>query len=267
MPKFQDLTGKTFGYLTAIKLLPKNKSGKNRWLCRCKCGKYATPTTHRLLSGFTVSCGCIRHEASHETYTHGKSNTRIYKIWCGIKKRCLNKNDSSYERYGALGISICNEWLHNFESFYEWSISNGYNDELTIDRIDNSKGYSPSNCRWATLDEQARNKRRTIYITNEGNTKPLSEWCLKYNYPYKKALQRYHMYKKRGSDNITIEMLFNPENLNCRKIKQYSLSGDIVHEWDSISDAGKSGYSKTGIHKCLSGQFRTSGGFQWKYAD
>lgn len=102
--------------------------------------------------------------------THDMSNTRIYQIWKGMKRRCLNPNAPKYEYYGGKGISICGEWLgeHGFENFYKWSIENGYSDELTIDRIDESKDYSPSNCQWITKYENCikaiKKPRKPKYI-------------------------------------------------------------------------------------------------------
>ena len=88
-----------------------------------------------------------------------KSNTRLYGIWRGIKRRCLNPNYHHFKNYGGRGITVCDEWLESFKSFYDWAMSNGYQDDLSIDRIDNDKGYDPSNCRWVTMAEQNKNKR------------------------------------------------------------------------------------------------------------
>lgn len=94
----------------------------------------------------------------------GLSNTRLYRIWCGMRNRCYNQNQKNYPLYGGRGIQVCQEWLDGFEAFYSWAITHGYRDGLTIDRKDNSKGYEPDNCRWVTQAEQIKNRR------------PVEEW-------------------------------------------------------------------------------------------
>lgn len=133
---------------------------------------------------------------------HNKCNTRLYSIWASMKTRCYNSNHEAYARYGGRGIVVCDEWRNDFMSFYNWALSHGYNDTLTIDRIDNNKGYEPNNCRWATRKQQARNLRNNKNITINGETRCLTEWCnilglnyytvwerLNYGWSVKKALE------------------------------------------------------------------------------
>lgn len=112
---------------------------------------------------------------------HGMSGTRIYSCWTDIKRRCYNPKNKRFSRYGGRGISVCEEWRDSFKSFYDWSIKNGYNDSLTIDRIDINKGYSPDNCRWVSAFEQQSNTSRSHYITINGVTKTISQWAREYN--------------------------------------------------------------------------------------
>lgn len=172
--KLSDLTGKKFGRLTVVKRV-ENKGHETMWLCRCDCGNQKNITAGNLKSHKTKSCGCIRKEIPNGT-RHSYSNTRIYNLWGCMIQRCHNPKNPKYVKYGARGIIVCDEWKNDFENFRRWSFANGYNDNLTIDRIDVNGNYEPSNCRWTTIKEQANNTRRNHYITYKGETKTLKQW-------------------------------------------------------------------------------------------
>lgn len=123
---------------------------------------------------------------------HGKGNTRLYSIWCGMKSRCANKN---LKYYGGKGIKVCNQWLNSFETFYDWAIDNGYRENLTIDRIDNNGNYEPSNCRWADNKQQSINRTSNIFYEYKGKRLSIIEWAELYNIPYKLLHQRLRTYK------------------------------------------------------------------------
>lgn len=108
---------------------------------------------------------------------HGMKDTRLYKKWCSMRARCKYPNNKKYNHYGGKGIRVCDEWDNSFIAFYKWAIATGYKDGLTIDRIDNNKGYCPENCRWATTAEQNRNYSRNRKITYNGVTKCLADWA------------------------------------------------------------------------------------------
>lgn len=176
--KLDDLTGKRFGRLVVISKSDKNNGGKTYWNCVCDCGNKCVVYANKLKSGETKSCGCIRKERLRNmTKTHGQRQTRIYGIYTNMKSRCNNKNMSEYHCYGGRGIKICEEWSgeSGFENFYRWSMANGYNETLSIDRIDNNKDYSPENCRWATRIQQARNKNNNHKVLCNGKEYCISE--------------------------------------------------------------------------------------------
>lgn len=165
MSKKIDLTGKRFGRLIVIKESEKTY-GQVMWLCKCDCGKTKSINGNSLRRGISTSCGCYRLEQSNVAcHKHGLSNTRLHKIWRDMISRCYSVGDYHGEWYREKGIIICDEWKENFQAFYDWSVANGYSDKLTIDRIDNDKGYSPDNCRWITILEQCHN--RGIFKNNK----------------------------------------------------------------------------------------------------
>lgn len=153
-----DLTGQKFGRLLVIKQTHIDNRSGTFWICKCDCGNVVTVRRDALTSGGTQSCGCLNIEISS---SHKKSHTRLYSIFAGMKGRCYNPNNTNYKHYGQRGICICKEWLNNFTAFYEWSVNNGYSDDLSIDRIDVNGNYEPSNCRWADAVTQANNKRNS----------------------------------------------------------------------------------------------------------
>lgn len=182
----KDLIGQRFGKLVVIKKDNDSTTRHPKWLCQCDCGQIKSIHASALVGGLTRSCGCLRRETMD-------SKTRLYQIWKQIRQRAL-KHTSKSEHYFDRGIVMCDEWANNFKSFKEWSLANGYNDNLSIDRIDNSKGYSPNNCRWTTAKVQANNRSNNTYITINGETMSLSSWCDKLGVNRKTAssYRRYH---------------------------------------------------------------------------
>jgi len=202
-----DLTGRRFGRLSVIGVDDRGTRKTYFW-CKCDCGTVKSIRGDGLLSGSIVSCGCkkreqdrINLEANHK---HKMSHTRPYEIWQGMKGRCYNPHDTRYDRYGGRGITVCDEWKEDFAKFYEWALNNGYSENLTIDRIDNDKGYFPENCRWVDQETQARNRASNVRIKIGNATKTLTEWCEIFELDYKTVFARY-----RRNGFIGINELFN----------------------------------------------------------
>lgn len=143
----------------------------------CKCGVVKNVRPYQLRAGKSKGCGCEgNHTKTQFVRTHGKTNTRIYRIYCGMKERCYSKNNKDYQKYGGRGITICDEWLNDFETFYEWAQSNGYSDDYSIDRIDNNESYKPSNCRWTDAKKQSNNRRSSIFLEFKNQKYTITEW-------------------------------------------------------------------------------------------
>ena len=157
MPPFKDLTGLRFGRLTVLERATNNKRNGICYLCICDCGRKKIVDVCHLRNGLTTSCGCFHKERARKANTtHSGSKTRLYQTWCNMKARCYRQGSTDYRRYGGRGITICDEWRDNFAAFQEWALSHGYDDNLTIDRIDVDKGYCPENCQWLSRSENSK---------------------------------------------------------------------------------------------------------------
>lgn len=178
MGTFIDLTGQRFGKITVIERAPDFGSGRSRqtmWLCKCDCGKIISVRSHALRGGHTQSCGCL--VAENHQVIHGLSHSRICRIFRAMKQRCYNPKANAYKDYGGRGITICDAWLDSFPAFYEWASTHGYQDNLSIDRIDVNGPYSPENCRWVNQQTQCANKRETIRLEHNGEIHTIEEWA------------------------------------------------------------------------------------------
>lgn len=176
-----DMTGLQIGRWRVIKQAPSDKRGQAMWVCQCACSNNTISVVRGadLRSGKSLSCGCLHNELlSDIRSTHKKTGTRLYVIWKNMRQRCYNSNHPAYKNYGGRGVSVCQEW-NSFDVFGKWALENGYNDSLSIDRIDCDGDYNPQNCRWADNSVQSNNRRCNHYITIGDDTLSLSEWCKK----------------------------------------------------------------------------------------
>ena len=166
---YKNIKGERYGRLEVIEHIG-TRRGKALWKCKCDCGNYADVTGDSLRQGKTKSCGCLgddnrrkittrnRYGATKHNQCKEGKKSRIYRIYDAMHQRCYNEKNGAYKHYGGRGIVICDEWKNNFESFFQWSLKNGYSDDLSIDRIDNDGNYEPSNCRWADMTLQGLNR-------------------------------------------------------------------------------------------------------------
>lgn len=168
-----DLRGQRFGKLEVLSF-SHIEHGNTCFKCKCDCGNYTIVPSARLVNGSTRSCGCL---LGQHMVKHGDSRTRLYGIWNGMKSRCYYPKNNRYHRYGARGITVCDEWKDDFAAFRDWALDNGYRDDLTIDRIDNDKGYYPDNCRWVTLKKQANNSPKNRKLAYMGKEQTISQWA------------------------------------------------------------------------------------------
>lgn len=193
MKGFVDLTGERHGRWTIVEYAGKKKryDGRNNytWRCRCDCGNEKVLTTH--LFHITNSCGCLTKENVHKALYKGNSK-RIYGIWYKMNDRCYNEKGMWYHNYGGRGITVCKEWqeYEGFLRFQEWALNNGYQEGLTLERVDNDGNYCPDNCTWATRKQQSNNQRTNKRLTMDGETKTLAMWCEEYDAEYTRTLYR-----------------------------------------------------------------------------
>lgn len=194
MGRYIDLTGMRFGRLVAM-YRSKKDCAVTIWHCVCDCGKEVDVRAGHLRNGHTQSCGCMHREmVTENNRKHDMSKTRLYTIWSNMKSRCMDPKNPKYKSYGGRDIKVCDEWLDS-TVFFQWALSNGYRDDLTIDRIDVNGDYEPDNCRWVGTKEQSLNRTDNHYLTYHGITQTMKEWSdavgIKYSV-LEARINRYH---------------------------------------------------------------------------
>ncbi len=199
--------GQQIQHFTVISFSHKNSGNHKYFNCRCVCGTIKVLLIEAIISGNTKSCGCLKNKLGGDAHRkHGLARDRIYEIWSGMKSRCTNPSKKNYKHYGARGISVCKEWSESLEVFNLWAISNGYNETLSIDRIDGNGNYEPSNCRWATSATQNNNRRGNHKITYNGKTQNIGQWHKELNLGITESTFYWRVF------NWTIERAFTTPN-------------------------------------------------------
>ena len=189
--RLNDLSGKKFGNLTVVKRCTDGNYKRPYWICLCDCGNTAIVKGSSLTGGITKSCGCLKHRTKHGDARNHK-RARLLSIYHNMVNRCYNEKSINYKDYGGRGLKICSEWKSNYKAFKSWAIENGYNDFLSIDRIDVNCGYEPANCRWVDRTTQNNNKRNSIIITAFGKTLNAKQWSNETGIKYSTIISRYH---------------------------------------------------------------------------
>ena len=189
MGSFIDISGQRFGKLLVVdldrrRIEERKKSGKKQilyWNCICDCGNKKSIDSYTIRTGQSQSCGCYGIEQRRKSTTiHGLSKGRLKRIYYNMRSRCLNPNTPKFHNYGGRGITICDEWMSGLQVFVEWALNNGYDEKLTLDRIDPDGNYEPSNCRWVDIKTQNYNKRDNRLFEINGDAKTAEEWCNDY---------------------------------------------------------------------------------------
>lgn len=217
---FKNMEGLHFNNLTVLDEY-KTVGKRIYWKCKCSCGKECW-TRMDLLKN-KVSCGCKTKEKLLEKITkHGKHRTRLYTIYKNMIKRCYCPTFKRFKNYGLRGIKVCDEWIKNKKSFFEWAVSNGYRDDLTIDRVDVNGNYCPENCRWITNAEQQKNTTRNHRVTYNGETHCIAEWARITGIPE----YRIHSRLKSGWDvndvfNLPVQEKYVRKTKNVNQIIQF----------------------------------------------
>lgn len=178
MPRIINRVGSRFGRLVVESLSRKNAKGQSFWNCRCDCGNTKEVFGGNLNSGNIKSCGCLRSEGNNSKHGHSKNGkqSREYICWVSMKGRCLNPSNNRFHQYGGRGITVCQRWVDSFENFLS-DMGPKPSPRHSINRIDNSKGYSPENTVWSTEAEQQRNKRNSSTLSMNGITKCIAQWA------------------------------------------------------------------------------------------
>jgi hypothetical protein len=214
----ENLTGQKFGKLTVVEKAGNNKQGKQMWVCKCDCGKIKSKPalTYELKSGKVKSCGCLYFESNKErNKTHGLTHSRLYQVWQGVISRCYYIKNAAFKNYGGRGITVCEEWRNSFESFYEWAMSHGYSDELTLDRINVNGNYCPKNCRWVSMKEQQNNRRNNKIVSYKNKEYTIAQLAEKLN--LSSETLRWRLNNGWDKEDLSLPPSLNNKNIRGKK--------------------------------------------------
>ena len=205
-----DYIGKKYYRMTVVGF--EHRGAHWYWKCVCECGNEKVVLPEKLLNGHTKSCGCMKVERM-KSYTkiyrttHGDTGKRLYYILSGMKARCNNPNNKDYKSYGARGIKVCDEWNNDYTSFKQWALSNGYQDDLTIERIDVNGNYCPENCKWIPHGEQPMNTRANFHVMYHGKDYVFAQLCKEKGIKYYPTYNRINVHGWSVEDAVDYKPL------------------------------------------------------------
>lgn len=261
----KDFIGMKFNHVTVVSRNKEHKGNGKYYNCICDCGRTFVRRKDSIYNPQNKTCGfCMRER-------HGDTGTRLYEIYQNMKARCYYEHSPHYDNYGGRGITVCKDWLNSYNKFKKWALEHGYEETLTLDRINTNGNYEPSNCRWATRKQQSRNLRNNHLVSYNGIYKPLSEWCeiLGIN---KNSIRKRLV---RTNDNLN-DALALPKGFqyNHKKVNMYNEDGMLLKSFDSPTDCANFVGSITNyktrmsrIHDVCVGRRNKAYGYIFKYAD
>lgn len=260
-----DIVGNEFNLVKVISYYM-SKNGKHYYKCQCVCGREIIRERWRITS--STSNRCIHERNKYSEY----SKTRIMQVWRDIIKRCYNPNIKNYKNYGARGITVCDEWKNDFMAFYNWAMENGYQNNLTIDRIDVNGNYEPSNCRWITIAEQQKNKTNNHYIIYKNTKYTLSDLSKELNIPYNKLRERLIYCNNDITRCLKLGRFYNTNKYKSVVMLDKTTNQELK-KFDYICDAicflKRQGYYKnptsSKITDVCKGKRQTAYGYKWMY--
>lgn len=221
--EIKDMKGLRFGRLVVLEHVGFASNSVALWRCKCDCGNETIVRQCNLNSGKTRSCGCLCIDKTREANTtHGKSHTRIFNTWSKMKERCYNSKRPAYKNYGGKGVVMCDEWRNSFQNFYDWAMRNGYQDDLTIDRINSNGNYEPLNCRWITLSENVRLRNADSFIVINGLSLTIHDWAIRINIDPATLMSRYREFGVEYIQKEVAIALETGDNNNLYKRKEYA---------------------------------------------
>lgn len=240
--KMRDLTNMKFGRLTVLRPAGLNFRGSRLWTCRCSCGNEVTLPSSVIISGNTRSCGCLARDITRQNTI--ERNTKYFdedslilsRRFLGMKSRCYNTSNPAYCNYGARGITICDEWLGDTLKFISWAKSHGFRRELSLDRIDVNKGYSPENCRWATPLIQSNNRRNNRVFRIRELTQSVARWIESLDLP-----KYYHKELYSEPDHVIKSILMKKftDIIRTLHLENVRKAADILKYYAEYRNANK----------------------------